>query len=192
MKGLFLLAAGVQLASAAPAPQFNGAPTGFPPGFFSNYPKGPPPKSTSRQNRPAPPSPSRALPTSVTVGLTLSPAQPAPPRPTTSLPIGLTLSPKSTATSTPQGFRPVPNEAKPPQPSGPPCRNIPGDPGWPNDNVWKSELPGVITVEQKKDEKHPNYHYSARNHGDVQAAVNFAGRHHVRLSIIASGHVSGI
>jgi hypothetical protein len=164
MKALFLLAAGVQLAVAAPAPQLSGLGIGFPPGLG---PKGAP-KSTARRT-----------------------TQPAPPKPTSSLPVGLTLSttsapPKSTATSATT----VPKEFTPPPPSGPPCRNIPGDPGWPADNVWKSELPGVIAVAQKTDAKHPNYHYSARNHGDVQAAVNFAVRHHVRLSVIASGHVS--
>jgi hypothetical protein len=77
-----------------------------------------------------------------------------------------------------------------PTPTGPPCRNIPGDPEWPPDSVWKAELPGVLAVAQKAEEKHPNYHFSARDHGDVQAAVNFATRHNVRLSVIASGHVS--
>jgi hypothetical protein len=179
MKGLFLLAAGVQVAFAAPAPaaQFNGLPNGLPNGngFPPNFPSFFPSKGTPKGRTTIPSRPTSTLP----VGLTLSPAQPAP---------------KSTSSSaTP---KPVPKESAPsvpkewtPVPSGPPCRNIPGDPEWPTDDIWKSELPGVIAVAQKIDEKHPNYHYSARNHGDVQAAVNFAVRHHVRLSIIASGHV---
>jgi hypothetical protein len=159
MRGLVLLAIGLQTAIAAPAPQFSGFPKlgGNPKGGLRPAPKQTATKTNSETN-------SGAI-----GGFGGSPGVP------------------TAAAGADPAFSPA--VAPPVQtPTSPACRRIAGDEGWPADEIWKEALPGVIAVARKKEDNHPNYRYSARNHGDIQAAVNFATEHHVRLSVIASGH----
>ncbi|KAF1982276.1 FAD-binding domain-containing protein [Aulographum hederae CBS 113979] len=72
-------------------------------------------------------------------------------------------------------------------PSG--CRAIAGDASWPSPDVWTAALPGVMP-RAAKDAKsgEPDYRFKPKTFADVQAAVNFAREHNVRLSVLNSGH----
>src|ERR1700761_3875490 len=145
MKALVLLVTSLHAISAAP--QFGG---------FYTSPKqgGGAPKATGQPKGVPKGSPRSTTTTTRTTTINTSP------------------SPRPTALSAPSAQAPPKPLAA--QPKGPACKNIPGDAGWPAEEIWKDELPGVIAVTKKGNDSHPQYHYSVRNHGDVQAAVNFA------------------
>jgi hypothetical protein len=69
------------------------------------------------------------------------------------------------------------------------CKVVRGDPGWPSDTVWETELPGIQkSPPAQGNTTRPDFLYLARKVEDVQAAVQFATKHNVRLTIINSGH----
>jgi hypothetical protein len=98
--------------------------------------------------------------------------------------------PPATSPNTPKQLpdtRPAPLLSKEAGPA--PCKILPGDPQWPTDAEWKSALPRAIKRgRQNKESTRPDWHLSARSVADVQRAVNFANKHDIRLSIIATGH----
>jgi hypothetical protein len=73
-------------------------------------------------------------------------------------------------------------------PTSPVCKTVNGDELWPSDEVWRAELPGVTNFGVKANQPHPNYYFAAKDRGDVQAAVNFANRYNIRLTVISTGH----
>jgi hypothetical protein len=69
------------------------------------------------------------------------------------------------------------------------CKTIPGDKEWPADAVWTAEIPGVTKSRpQFKKITRPDWVLNAKGPDDVQAAVKFAAKHNVRVSIVNSGH----
>lgn len=69
------------------------------------------------------------------------------------------------------------------------CKVIPGDKDWPTDQVWTKEIPGVVKSDPVRGKiTRPDWVVNAKSVEDVQAAVNFAAKHNVRVSIINSGH----
>jgi hypothetical protein len=102
----------------------------------------------------------------------------------------------SSTSNAPKG-EPIPApKAGPPPPStlnvtvsNPGCKVIVGDKEWPADEVWIKEIPGV----QKSPSvfgniTRPDWVLNAKGPEDVQAAVNFASKYSIRVSIINSGH----
>jgi hypothetical protein len=69
----------------------------------------------------------------------------------------------------------------------PTCKTVIGDARWPQDEVWKAALPGVINLGVRGTNPHPNYYFAASDRTEVQAAVNFARKYDVRFSVISSG-----
>ncbi|KAH7176736.1 hypothetical protein EDB81DRAFT_752055 [Dactylonectria macrodidyma] len=69
------------------------------------------------------------------------------------------------------------------------CRKLSTDRDWPTPEVWEAAIPGVIR--QNGSDVHgglPNYRIRAQSASDVQAAVRFASKHNIRLSVITTGH----
>jgi hypothetical protein len=68
------------------------------------------------------------------------------------------------------------------------CRAVHGDTSWPSQEIWFQELPGVVATRARpSNASKTDFTYIARNASDVQAAVNFATKHNVRLTITNSG-----
>jgi FAD/FMN-containing dehydrogenase len=87
------------------------------------------------------------------------------------------------STATPNGFPSDQQSA----PDG--CRVVHTDKQWPANSVWKAALPNVLTRGVAKDKlKHPDYRLEVKTPAEVQAAVKFATKHNIRLSILNSGH----
>jgi hypothetical protein len=69
------------------------------------------------------------------------------------------------------------------------CKAIPGDKEWPADEVWTKGIPGVEKSEAQVDNiTRPDWVLNAKGAEDVAAAVKFAAKHQIRVSIINSGH----
>lgn len=69
------------------------------------------------------------------------------------------------------------------------CRKLPKDPDWPAPEIWEAALPGVIPIQQNATTGPlPNYRFRANSIEDVQAAVRFAAKQNVRISVITTGH----
>lgn len=69
------------------------------------------------------------------------------------------------------------------------CRKLPTDSDWPSPEVWEAALPGVLRGNDSDANGHlPNYRLRAECAEDVQAAVKFAAKHNIRLSVITTGH----
>jgi FAD binding domain/Berberine and berberine like len=68
------------------------------------------------------------------------------------------------------------------------CKVISGDSAWPAPETWKQELPGVKEQKPGIGMKHPNYRFDVNSAGQVIAAIKFAKKYNVRLSILNSGH----
>ncbi|KAL5610775.1 hypothetical protein FOBRF1_006892 [Fusarium oxysporum] len=69
------------------------------------------------------------------------------------------------------------------------CRKLSTDHDWPSHEIWEDGIPGVIR--QNGSDPHgglPNYRVRADSASDIQAAVRFASKHNIRLSIITTGH----
>ncbi|UQC87185.1 isoamyl alcohol oxidase [Colletotrichum lupini] len=69
------------------------------------------------------------------------------------------------------------------------CRKLSTDHDWPAPEVWEAAIPGVI--QQNGSDAHgrlPDYRVRAENASIVQAAVRFASKHNIRLSVITTGH----
>ena len=69
------------------------------------------------------------------------------------------------------------------------CRKLSTDSDWPAPGVWKAAIPGVIHTNGS--DAHgplPNYRIRVQDTCDVQAAVKFATKHNVRLTVITTGH----
>lgn len=76
-----------------------------------------------------------------------------------------------------------------PQAPAPDCKVIAGDSAWPSAEEWQKAMPGKLLREKStKAAKHPDYRIEATTPEDVVAAVKFAAKHNVRLSVINSGH----
>ena len=69
------------------------------------------------------------------------------------------------------------------------CNILHTDKEWPPPSVWKAALPNILTRGVAKDGlKHPDYRIEPTTSAEVQAAVRFAAKHHIRVSILNSGH----
>jgi hypothetical protein len=69
------------------------------------------------------------------------------------------------------------------------CKVIRGDKDWPAQALWTQELPGTVeTVRKSGNTSSTDYTYVARNYSHVAAAVKFASKYNLRLSVINSGH----
>src|ERR1043166_8099267 len=79
-----------------------------------------------------------------------------------------------------------PLTAKLPAPSN--CKKLPVDSDWPSEGTWKTELPGSTKRGTEKNWTSPDYTVVANTVEKVQAAVKFAAKHAVWLSILNSGH----
>jgi hypothetical protein len=66
------------------------------------------------------------------------------------------------------------------------CRYLPSDKGWPSDDMWKANFPGVF--KKLRGTVGPDWMVQAQSVADVQKAVNFAREHNVRLTVITTGH----
>lgn len=86
---------------------------------------------------------------------------------------------------------PAPDRALTPNSSNAPpgCKYLASDKGFPADDVWTQALPGVY--KKLRGTEAPDFMYQAKSVADVQAAVNFAREHNVRLTIISTGHDFG-
>jgi FAD/FMN-containing dehydrogenase len=78
--------------------------------------------------------------------------------------------------------------AKPATPEG--CKKLATDADWPSDAEWKQALPEVVARSSTlaKGVARPDYRVRAESYADVQAAVKFAARNNIRLTVINSGH----
>ena len=68
------------------------------------------------------------------------------------------------------------------------CKAIPGDSAWPAPATWTQELPGAKEQKPAKGVEHANYRFDVNSVNQVIAAIKFAKRYNVRLSILNSGH----
>lgn len=68
------------------------------------------------------------------------------------------------------------------------CKRLPTDPEWPSPSAWAAALPGVVARGPQGAITRPDYSLDARSVADVQAAVNFARTHNLRLTILSTGH----
>ena len=68
------------------------------------------------------------------------------------------------------------------------CKKLPIDSDWPSEKTWETELPGSTKRGAQKKWTSPDYTYVGNTVAKVQAAVKFAAKHSVRLSILSSGH----
>src|SRR5580704_15214839 len=68
------------------------------------------------------------------------------------------------------------------------CTVIPGDPEWPSVAIWKQELPGAKEQESKGKQKHTTYRIEVKRVDEVTAAINFASKYNLRLTLLNSGH----
>ncbi|KAF2399612.1 FAD-binding domain-containing protein [Trichodelitschia bisporula] len=68
------------------------------------------------------------------------------------------------------------------------CKAIPSDPSFPAADVWKAALPNAKARGPQTIPTRPDYRLEAASVVDVKAAVDFARKHNVRLSLITSGH----
>lgn len=80
-----------------------------------------------------------------------------------------------------------------PQPSGTGaapagCKIISTDSGFPNLAAVQATLPGTHALEKSATEPRPDYHFAPKTYAEVQAAVKFAAKHNIRLSLLNSGH----
>jgi FAD binding domain len=77
-----------------------------------------------------------------------------------------------------------------PQSSAPEgCKTLHTDKEWPAHSVWKASLPNVLSRGLAKDKlRHPDYRIEPATTAEVQAAVKFATKHNIRVSILNSGH----
>jgi hypothetical protein len=79
--------------------------------------------------------------------------------------------------------------APPREQAAPPCKPNPGDKLWPADDVWTKELPNLEKAPAPEGKStRPDYTVTAKEPADVVAAVKFAAKYNVRLSIFNSGH----
>lgn len=72
-------------------------------------------------------------------------------------------------------------------PSG--CRKLNTDIDWPDVEIWKAALPGVVAT-NGSDKWGPtvDYRLQAKSVADVQNAVRFAKEHNIRLTVLTTGH----
>ena len=75
-----------------------------------------------------------------------------------------------------------------PQPASEDCKILPDDANWPAAEAWKENLKGVQAREKDATPGSPDYRFNANTVEKVQAAVKFAAKHNLRLSILNSGH----
>jgi hypothetical protein len=69
------------------------------------------------------------------------------------------------------------------------CKILHTDKEWPATSVWKAALPNILSRGLAKDKlRHPDYRVEATTTAEVQAAVKFAAKHNIRVSILNSGH----
>jgi hypothetical protein len=68
------------------------------------------------------------------------------------------------------------------------CKVLPGDASWPTVDAWKESLKGVQAREKDAAPGSPDYRFNANTVEKVQAAVKYAAKHNLRLSILNSGH----
>jgi hypothetical protein len=68
------------------------------------------------------------------------------------------------------------------------CKKLPIDSDWPSEEAWKTELKGSRKRGSQKKWTSPDYTYDGNTVTNVQAAVRFAAKHGVRLSVLNSGH----
>jgi hypothetical protein len=68
------------------------------------------------------------------------------------------------------------------------CRAVKSDTNWPAEAVWLQELPeAFVTRPRPGNASVTDFTYIARNASAVQAAVKFATKYNVRLTITNSG-----
>jgi hypothetical protein len=72
--------------------------------------------------------------------------------------------------------------------ASPACKIVAGDQGWPADAVWQQEIPGIVKSPKAGNDSHPDWVINAHSPVDVQAAIKFANKYNVRVSIITTGH----
>jgi hypothetical protein len=91
--------------------------------------------------------------------------------------------------STTSSARPTIHPKRPPHEGTTPtiCKTVVGDVMWPHYDIWKSYMPNVTEMWIRGNEAHPNYFLAAKNIADVEAAVTFASKYNIRLSIVSSG-----
>lgn len=65
------------------------------------------------------------------------------------------------------------------------CRLLPSDKGWPHPQVFKDAFPDVF--KKMNGTYGPDYMLQVTSVKEVQAAVNFAREHNIRLSIVTTG-----
>jgi FAD/FMN-containing dehydrogenase len=63
------------------------------------------------------------------------------------------------------------------------------DKEWPPSSAWKAALPNILTRGVAKDGlQHPDYRIEPTTPAEVQAAVRFAAKNRIRVSVLNSGH----
>jgi FAD/FMN-containing dehydrogenase len=70
----------------------------------------------------------------------------------------------------------------------PGCRTLRTDADWPSFDAWKAELPGVVPLKETPGVASPDYRLRVTTAEEVQKAINFANKHNIRVSVIATGH----
>lgn len=72
----------------------------------------------------------------------------------------------------------------------PGCYRLATDTEWPSPAEWALALPRAVPRASKlaRGVVRPDYHLSAKDTADVQAAVKFCAKNRIRLTIINSGH----
>ncbi|KAH7392884.1 hypothetical protein BKA66DRAFT_439018 [Pyrenochaeta sp. MPI-SDFR-AT-0127] len=71
----------------------------------------------------------------------------------------------------------------------PGCRKLRTDADWPDFEVWRAALPGVVpTNGTDKYGSIPDYRLQVKSVTEVQQAVRFARKHNIRLTVLTTGH----
>jgi hypothetical protein len=81
----------------------------------------------------------------------------------------------------------IPASAANPASAAATCLVLPGDEEWPARAVWRQFMPEIEKGQDKPGKKHPDYRLEATRVEEVIAAVKFAKKYNVRLSILNSG-----
>jgi FAD/FMN-containing dehydrogenase len=80
------------------------------------------------------------------------------------------------------------SQAANPLPVATDCKVLPSDPTWPERSVWRAAMPEIERGKSTEGKKRPDYRLEASTVDEVIAAVKFAKKYNVRLTVLNSGH----
>jgi hypothetical protein len=96
--------------------------------------------------------------------------------------------PQGPIAAAPSAAPPFPARGNTTAPAG--CLKLATDSDWPAEEEWKKVLNEIVPRSKTLNVGvfRPDYSFRAESYKDVQAAVNFAAKNKIRLTVITSGH----